>query len=121
MNAVHSKMQRPQRWDQSFDPDLTDQDVQWLLTLEPFRSMNAAENSGGLPLRGILAHDCRLLDLQKGDIILSFGGTDIKELRDLTRAVATMPPEAKTDVVVLRKGKEQTLAVTVGALKQKEA
>ena len=59
--------------------------------------------------------------LQKGDIILSFGGTDIKELRDLTRAVATMPPEAKTDVVVLRKGKEQTLAVTVGALKQKEA
>ena len=73
VNAVHSKMQRPQRWDQSFDPDLTDQDVQWLLTLEPFRSMNAADSSGGLPLRGILAHDCRLLDLQKGDIIIREG------------------------------------------------
>lgn len=59
--------------------------------------------------------------LKEGDIILSFGGTNIKELRDLTRAVATMTPEAKTDVIVLRKGKEQTLAVTVGALKQKAA
>ena len=59
--------------------------------------------------------------LLKGDIILSFGGTEIAELRDLTRAVATMAPEAETDVIVLRKGREQTLAVTVGALKAKAA
>ena len=73
MNAVHSKIQRPQRWDQSFDPDLTDQDVQWLLTQEPFRSMNEAETASATPLRGILAHDCRLLNLQKGDIIVREG------------------------------------------------
>ena len=59
--------------------------------------------------------------LKKGDIILSFGGTDINELRDLTRAVAIMTPEAETDMTVLRKGKERTLAVTVGQRKPKAA
>jgi serine protease Do len=55
--------------------------------------------------------------LEKGDIILSFGDKKIEELRDLTRAVATMEPEADTQMTVLRKGEEKTLDVTVGALK----
>ncbi|MDF1727262.1 MAG: trypsin-like peptidase domain-containing protein [Sulfitobacter sp.] len=59
--------------------------------------------------------------LRKDDIILSFGGIEIAELRDLTRAVATTTPEQSADVVVLRKGKEVTLDVTVGALKPKAA
>ncbi|NNE52184.1 MAG: Do family serine endopeptidase [Sulfitobacter sp.] len=59
--------------------------------------------------------------LKQGDIILSFGGTEIEELRDLTRAVATTTPEKATTVTVLRKGKEVTLDVTVGALKPKAA
>ncbi|MEW9919757.1 Do family serine endopeptidase [Marimonas sp. MJW-29] len=59
--------------------------------------------------------------LRKGDIILSFGGTEVNELRDLTRAVATTTPEETTEVTVLRKGKEVTLDVTVGTLKPKEA
>ena len=59
--------------------------------------------------------------LRKGDIILSFGGTDITELRDLTRAVATTTPEDSAKVVVLRKGREVTLDVTIGALKPKAA
>ena len=59
--------------------------------------------------------------LRKGDIILSFGDTEINELHDLTRAVAVTTPDEQTQMVVLRKGKEQTLAVTVGALKPKAA
>ena len=59
--------------------------------------------------------------LQKGDIILSFNGTDILELRDLTRAVALLLPETDAQVTVLRKGAQQTLDVTVGALKPKAA
>ena len=73
MNAVHSKIQRPQRWDQSFDPDLTEHDVQWLLSQEPFRSMNEAGSGSSVPLQGILAHDCRLQNLQKGDIVVREG------------------------------------------------
>ncbi len=59
--------------------------------------------------------------LQKGDIIISFDGTKVVELRDLTRAVATTKPDAAATVVVLRKGTEQTLDVTIGALKPKAA
>jgi serine protease Do len=59
--------------------------------------------------------------LQKGDIILSFNGTDITELRDLTRAVAATTPDAAAKITVLRKGAEQTLDVTIGALKPKAA
>ncbi|EDQ06852.1 Periplasmic pH-dependent serine endoprotease DegQ [Sulfitobacter indolifex] len=57
--------------------------------------------------------------LKKGDIILSFGGIKVDDLRDLTRAVATTTPETAAEVVVLRKGAEQTLDVTVGALEPK--
>ena len=59
--------------------------------------------------------------LENGDIILSFNGTDISELRDLTRAVAETAPDATAEVVVLRKGSEQTLDVTIGTLGSSEA
>ncbi|MBD3664474.1 Do family serine endopeptidase [Sulfitobacter sp. TSTF-M16] len=59
--------------------------------------------------------------LRKGDIILQFNDTQIDELRDLTRAVATLSPDTEAKVVVLRKGKERTLEVTVGTLKPKAA
>ena len=59
--------------------------------------------------------------LEKGDIILSFESTDITDLRDLTRAVATTVPEATAKITILRKGAEQTLDVTIGALKPKAA
>ncbi|KZY05972.1 MULTISPECIES: Do family serine endopeptidase [unclassified Sulfitobacter] len=59
--------------------------------------------------------------LKKGDIILSFNGTEIEELRDLTRAVAETAPDAATEMVVLQKGEEVTLKVTVGALASEKA
>jgi len=59
--------------------------------------------------------------LRKGDIILSFGGVAIDELRDLTRAVAIQLPDSDTTMTVLRKGKEKALDVTVGTLKPQEA
>lgn len=59
--------------------------------------------------------------LEKGDIILSFGGTDIDDLRDLTRAVAETAPDAKADVVVLHRGTQTTREVTIGTLGASEA
>jgi serine protease Do len=56
--------------------------------------------------------------LQVGDVIITFDGHDIKEMRDLPRIVADTDVGKEVDVVVLRKGKEQTLKVTVGRLKE---
>ncbi|MDA3856686.1 MAG: trypsin-like peptidase domain-containing protein [Roseovarius sp.] len=59
--------------------------------------------------------------LADGDIILSFNGTEIQDLRDLTRSVAETAPDAKAEVVVLHKGAQTTLEVTIGTLGASEA
>ena len=53
-----------------------------------------------------------------GDVILSFDGKDIGEMRELPRAVASTPIDETVRMVVSRKGKTQTLKVTVGRLEE---
>jgi len=53
-----------------------------------------------------------------GDVILSFDGTEISEMRELPRAVASTPIDETVRMVISRKGKTQTLKVTVGRLKE---
>ena len=59
--------------------------------------------------------------IKKGDIIMSFNGKDIAEMRDLPKAVAETTPETAATLVVLRKGKQVTLDLTVGNLAEREA
>jgi len=59
--------------------------------------------------------------LKDGDIILSFGGKQINDLRDLTRAVASTAPDKQADVVLLRKGEKLTETVTVGTMAKSKA
>ncbi len=59
--------------------------------------------------------------LAKGDIILSFDSAEIKELGNLTRAVAAKNPDDSATVTILRRGKEKTLTVTIGILTPQEA
>jgi serine protease Do len=58
--------------------------------------------------------------LEPGDVVIKFDGQDIKEMRDLPRIVADTQVGKEVDVVVIRKGKQQTLKVTVGRLKDDE-
>lgn len=48
-----------------------------------------------------------------GDVVLKFGGEDIGEMRDLPRIVAESPIDTPIDVVVIRKGQQMTLKVTL--------
>lgn len=59
--------------------------------------------------------------LKAGDIVLQFGGTEIKELRDLTRAVAQQDPDDVVQIEVLRKGENVTLDVTIANRAGQEA
>jgi serine protease Do len=56
--------------------------------------------------------------MEPGDVVLKFDGKDIREMRDLPRIVADTPVGKTVDVLVLRKGKEQTLRVTVARLEE---
>ncbi|WP_256751184.1 DegQ family serine endoprotease [Mesorhizobium sp. Mes31] len=58
--------------------------------------------------------------IQAGDVILKFDGKDIHEMRDLPRVVAESPVGKAVDVLIVRKGVEQTVKVTLGRLEDGE-
>ncbi len=58
--------------------------------------------------------------VQPGDVIIKFDGRDIRDMHDLPRAVAESPVGKSVDVVIVRKGKEQTVKVTLGRLEDGE-
>jgi serine protease Do len=58
--------------------------------------------------------------IEPGDVVVSFDGHDIKEMHDLPRVVAATPVGKAVDVVVIRKGKQETHKVTVGRLQDNE-
>jgi serine protease Do len=58
--------------------------------------------------------------IQRGDIIVEFDGTPIKEMHELPRLVANTPPGKAVTVKILRQGKEKTFNVTVAEMKPEQ-
>ena len=58
--------------------------------------------------------------IQAGDVILKFDGQDVREMRDLPRIVAETAVGKEVDVLIVRKGEEQTVKVTLGRLEDSE-
>lgn len=58
--------------------------------------------------------------IEPGDVIITFDGKVIKNSHDLPRIVGQTAVGKAVDVVVLRKGKEQTIRVTLGRLEEVE-
>ncbi|MEM7499946.1 MAG: DegQ family serine endoprotease [Pseudomonadota bacterium] len=56
--------------------------------------------------------------IEAGDVILKFDGKDIEEMRDLPRIVAETSVGSTVRVVVFRKGKTQSVKVTLGLLEE---
>src|SRR5690242_2731086 len=72
------------------------------LSIKPARGALIAGIDDKGPAKGALA---------PGDVILKFDGKDVKEMRDLPRIVADTPVGKDVQVVVVRKGKEETKTV----------
>jgi len=58
--------------------------------------------------------------IEPGDVVVKFDGNEVKEMRDLPRIVASTPVGKEVDVVVIRKGKEETHKVKIGRLEDGE-
>ena len=54
--------------------------------------------------------------IEPGDVVVRFDGKDIKEPKDLSRVVADTAVGKEVDVLIIRKGEEQTKRVTLGRL-----
>jgi serine protease Do len=90
-----------------------------------------AESLGIKPARGALVAGiddkgpAKPAGIEPGDVVIRFDGKDIKDPKDLSRVVADTAVGKDVEVVIIRKGKEETRKVTLGRLedtdKAKEA
>lgn len=58
--------------------------------------------------------------LRQGDVILSFNGEAVEEMRDLPRLVAETPAESDAQIEVWRDGEVETLTATIGKMPGEE-
>jgi serine protease Do len=58
--------------------------------------------------------------IEPGDVVVKFDGHDVKEMHDLPRIVADTPVGKQVEVVVIRKGKEETHTIKIGRLEDGE-
>lgn len=115
MPAPPPILERPQRWDAAFDPDMNDVVVDCLLATAPFRDMRADKFPKRTPLREILRNDTRLLRFRKGEIIVrqgDYGTSAFLILRGAVRVVLkpALPPSLLGRQPHSKKGIWQTLA-----------
>ena len=66
-------IQRPQRWDNPLDPDLSEEDVERVMALDLFRNMDPNDFPPTASLRDIVRNDTRLVRYQRGDIVIRQG------------------------------------------------
>jgi serine protease Do len=90
---------------------VTDDIAESLGMAEPKGALVAGIIKGGPADNGLI---------QPGDVIIKFDGKDVEEMRDLPRVVAESPVGKAVDVVLVRKGEEMTVKVTLGRLEDGE-
>jgi len=81
-----------------------------------------AESLGIKPARGALVAGvddkgpAKPAGIEPGDVVVKFDGKDVKDPKDLSRVVADTAVGKEVDVIIIRKGEEQTKKVTLGRL-----
>ncbi len=66
-------MEKPQRWDQPFDSDMTDADVASLMEVSEISAIDAESFPRHVPLEGVLKNDSRIVRFAPGEIVVREG------------------------------------------------
>ncbi len=90
------------------------------VTPEIADSLGAKQARGALIADVVKGGPAEQAGLRHGDIILEFNGRDIKDSADLPIQVARIAPGMSIRVKILRDGKQMTLPLTVGEMKESE-
>jgi serine protease Do len=86
------------------------------LTPELARMFNVPDQRGALVASVSPRSPAARAGIQEGDVITEFDGQEITDSRQLRLLVAQTPPNARTEVTLLRDGREQDLVVRLGEL-----
>jgi serine protease Do len=90
------------------------------ITPEIAESLGLKQNNGALVADVIKGSPAERAGIKTGDIIVEFDRNEIKDSTDLPSVVARVTPGTTVQLKVKRDGKELTLPITVGELKEKE-
>lgn len=86
------------------------------ITPDLAKAMNVEVREGALVADVISDGPADKGGIERGDIIIAYGGEDVKDSHDLPVLVAATPVDEEVTVTVLRDGKERQLSVKVGEL-----
>jgi serine protease Do len=90
------------------------------MTPEIANSLGVKESGGALVADVVKGGPAEKAGLKSGDVIIEFDHKKIKDSADLPLAVARVTPGATVQLKVLREGKQVSLPITVGELKDQE-
>ena len=71
--SVSHVITKPRQWDTAFDSDMSREDVQRLLSIAPFKSMNPEVFPESTSLEAILLNETRILKFSEGSIVVRQG------------------------------------------------
>ena len=126
MPLTPTTIERPERWDAAFDPEMTDAAVDRLVTVSPFREMNPEKFPKRTPLREILKHDTSIRRYRKGEIVVrqgDYGTSGFLILSGSTRVVLKpdLAPSVLGRKAPEKKGLGRTLAQLWSTLRPAES
>ena len=70
---INSALEKPDRWYVPFSKEMTDMEVELVLSVPPFNQLKPRNYSSAIPLHGIIKNDTRIIQCQEGDIIVREG------------------------------------------------
>lgn len=118
MVVASSGVERPSRWDVPFDSEMSETDVDRILKVAPFSSIDQKKFPKSIPLTDILLNDTRILRYKQGDIVVregDYGNSAFFVLRGKVAVLVGSDPEVER---TLRGGDGGTQRSLLGALSQ---
>jgi len=88
------------------------------ITPELKRKLNLNDVKGALVADVTKGSPAHKGGIKRGDVIVSFDGKKIREMRELPYVVGSTPVGKEVPVVVIRKGKKETLVIAIGKLEE---
>jgi serine protease Do len=80
--------------------------------------LNLEDENGALVADVVSGGPADKAGIQRGDVIVSFDGKEVKEMKELPYLVASTPVGKTVEVEVIRKGKQVNLQVKIEKLKE---
>ena len=117
LDTVHFVIDRPQRWDTAFDPDLSADDVDRLMQTAPFSEMNPDAFPRRIPLRQILKNDCRIRRCKVGELVVregDYGTSAFMVLRGQVKVVVS--PDLPASILGRRQSEKKSLWRSIAQL-----